>query len=158
VSANRTDAVLPDDPARQRSRTAAKGDVASHRAEPSLGSLVADAHTSFSTLLHGEIELAKLEVKSSVKNAGTGAGMFAVAAVLLIFSLTFGLIALAEGLVALHLWRWVAYLIVFGFLVLLAGLFVFIGIRKVKRVKAPRQTIATTKDTVTALKQATSKS
>jgi CHASE3 domain sensor protein len=52
----------------------------------------------------------------------------------------------------------VAYLIVFGFLVLLAGLFVFIGIRKVKRVKAPRQTIATTKDTVTALKQATSKS
>ena len=47
--------------------------------------------------------------------------MFAAAGVLLVFSLTFGLIALAEGLVALHLWRWAAYLIVFGFLVLLAG-------------------------------------
>jgi len=131
--------------------------VASHRAEPSIGSLVADAHTSFSTLLHGEIELAKLEVKASVKNAGTGAGMFIAAAVLLAFSLTFGLIALAEGLVALHLWRWVAYLIVFGVLVLLALLLVFVGVRKVKRVKAPQQTIETTKDTVSALKQATSK-
>lgn len=129
---------------------------ASHRAEPSLGNLVSDAHASFSTLLHGEIELAKLEVKSSLKNAGTGAGLFAAAAVVLVFSLTFGLIALAEGLIALHIWRWAAYLIVFGFLVLLAGLFVVIGIRRVKRVRAPKQTIETTKQTVTALKQATS--
>ncbi|MGX7681429.1 phage holin family protein [Jatrophihabitans sp. DSM 45814] len=159
MSANNSDAVvLPEDRDRQRSRTAAKGDVANHRAEPSLGSLVADAQTSFSTVLHGEIELAKLEVKSSVKNAGTGVGMFAGAAVLLVFSLTFGLIALAEGLVALHIWRWAAYLIVFGLLVLIAALLSFIGYRKVKRVKAPEQTIATTKDTVTALRQATSKS
>jgi uncharacterized membrane protein YqjE len=129
---------------------------ASHRAEPSLGSLVADAHASFSTLLHGEIELAKVELKASVKNAGTGAGMFAAAAVLLVFSLVFGLIALAEGLVALHIWRWAAYLIVFGALVLLAVLLVVLGLRKIKRVKAPRQTIATTKDTVTALRKATS--
>ncbi|MCW2541587.1 MAG: uncharacterized protein JWN95_3312 [Frankiales bacterium] len=136
--------------------TASNAAAPSHRAEPSIGTLVADAHASFSTLLHGEIELAKLEVKSSVKNAGTGAGMFAAAAVLLVFSLTFGLIALAEGLVALHLWRWVAYLIVFGFLVLLAGLLIFIGIRKVKRVRAPQQTIDTTKSTVSALKKATS--
>lgn len=129
---------------------------ASHRAEPSLGSLVADAHASFSTLLHGEIELAKLEVKTSVKKAGTGAGFFAAAGVVLAFSLTFAFIALAEGLVALHIWRWAAYLIVFGFLVLLAVLCVLIGIRQVKRVKAPTQTIETTKQTVTALKQATS--
>jgi len=126
-----------------------------HASPPTIGSLVADAHASFSTLLHGEIELAKLEVKSSVKNAGTGAGMFAGAAVLLIFSLTFGLIALAEGLVALHLWRWAAYLIVFGFLVIVAAVLTWLGVRKVKRVKAPRQTIDTTKSTVAALKQAT---
>jgi uncharacterized integral membrane protein len=158
VSSNRTpsnDVALPADADRQRSRTAAKADVASHRAEPSIGSLVADAHTSFSTLLHGEIELAKLEVKASVKNAGTGAGMFIGAAVVLIFSLTFLFIAAAEGLVAAHIWRWAAYLIVFGLLVLLAGLLVFLGIRKVKRVKAPQQTIATTKDTVSALRKAT---
>ncbi len=122
----------------------------------SIGTLVAEAHSSFSALLHGEIELAKLEIKSSVKNAGTGAGMFAAAAVLMVFGLIFGLIALAEGLVALHLWRWVAYLIVFLLLLVLAGLFGFMGLRKVKRVKAPQQTIDTTKSTVAALRQATS--
>jgi hypothetical protein len=127
-----------------------------HASSPTIGSLVADAHTSFSTLLHGEIELAKLEVKASVKNAGTGAGMFLAAAVLLVFSLTFGFIAVAEGLVALHIWRWTAYLIVFGFLVLLAVLLVVLAVRKVKRVKVPTQTIDTTKSTVAALKQATS--
>ena len=127
-----------------------------HASEPTIGSLVADAHTSFSTLLHGEIELAKLEVRASVKNAGTGVGLFLGAAVLLAFSLTFGLIALAEGLVALHLWRWAAYLIVFGLLVIVAVLLVLLGYRKVKRVKAPTQTIDTTKSTVAALKQATS--
>jgi MFS family permease len=127
-----------------------------HASAATIGSLVADAHTSFSTLLHGEIELAKLEVRASVKNAGTGAGMFIAAAVLLVFSLTFGLIALAEGLIALHLWRWVAYLIVFGFLVILALLLVLLGWKKLRRIKAPTETIATTKDTVTALKQATS--
>ncbi|HST48770.1 phage holin family protein [Jatrophihabitans sp.] len=124
--------------------------------QPSIGTLVAEASSSFSTLLHGEIELAKLEIKASVKNAGTGAGMFGATAVLMVFALIFGLIALAEGLVALHLWRWVAYLIVFGLLLLLAGLFALLGLRKVKRVKAPQQTIDTTKSTVTALRQATS--
>jgi uncharacterized membrane protein YqjE len=123
--------------------------------QPSIGNLVAEASSSFSTLLHGEIELAKLEIKSSVKSAGTGAGMFAAAAVLLVFSLTFGLIALAEGLVALHLWRWVAYLIVFALLVLMALVLSWLGFRKVKRVKAPQQTIDTTKSTVVALRQAT---
>jgi MFS family permease len=121
----------------------------------SIGTLVAQASSSFSTLLHGEIELAKLEVKASVKNAGTGAGMFAAAAVLGVFALIFGLIALAEGLVALGLWRWLAYLIVFIVLIAVAGVLVLMGVRKVKRVKAPQQTIDSTKDTVTALRQAT---
>lgn len=123
--------------------------------QPSIGTLVAEASSSLSTVLHGEIELAKLEIKSSVKNAGVGAGAFISAAVLLVFALTFGLIALAEGLVAAHLWRWAAYLIVFGLLVLLALILVWLGVRKVKRVRAPQQTIQTTKDTVTALRQAT---
>jgi uncharacterized membrane protein YqjE len=125
---------------------------------PSLGTLVSEASTGFSTLLRGEIELAKLEVTASVKNAGTGLVMFAIAAVLLVFSLIFGLIALAEGLVAAHLWRWAAYLIVFGALVLLAVIAALLGVGKVKRVKAPTETIATTKDSVTAVKRAVASS
>jgi uncharacterized membrane protein YqjE len=121
-------------------------------AEPSIGQLVQEASTQFSAVLHGEIELAKLEVRSSVKNAGAGAGSFAGAAVLLVFSLTFGLIALAEGLVAAGIWRWAAYLIVFGLLLLIVGVLVLLGIRNVKRVRAPERTIASSKETLAVLK------
>lgn len=132
--------------------------TARHAAEPSVGQLVSDASSHLSTLLHAEIELAKLELRSSVKNAGTGVGFFAAAAVLLAFSLTFGLIALAEGIITLGIWRWLAYLIVFGFLlVMIAGL-VLMGVRKVKRVKAPERTITTSKDTVAYLKANTRRS
>jgi hypothetical protein len=121
-------------------------------AEPKIGQLVADISSNLSTLIHGEIELAKLELKVSVKNAGVGVGCFGAALVLLVFSLTFGLIALAEGIAALGVYRWLSYLIVFVFLLLVVGALVFLGVRKVKRVKAPERTIATSKDTVAYLK------
>ena len=120
--------------------------------EPSLGQLVHDASESISTIIRGEIELAKLELRSSVKNAGVGIGLFAAAAVLLVFSLTFGLIALAEGLIAIGLYRWLGYLVVFALLLAFIALFVLIGIRQIKRVKAPRQTITTGRETVGYLK------
>jgi hypothetical protein len=125
--------------------------VGKHAAQPSVGQLVSEASTHFSTLLHSEIELAKLELKSSVKNAGTGIGFFAAAAIILVFSLTFGFIALAEGINALGLSRWLSYLIVFGAQLLFVLFAVFLGIRKVKRIKAPERTISTSKDTVAYL-------
>ena len=106
-----------------------------------LGRVLAQVCVAHGMMHFGEIELAKLEVRSTVKSGGAGVGLFAGAAVLLVFSLTFGLIALAEGLVALGIWRWAAYLIVFGLLVLIAGVLVLLGIRHVKRVKAPERTI-----------------
>jgi uncharacterized membrane protein YqjE len=123
-----------------------------HSAEPSLGELVAEASASMSTIVRGELELAKLELKSSVKNGGVGIGLFGAAAVLLVFSLTFGLIALAEGLIAIGLYRWLGYLIVFAFLLVIVGGCVVLGIKKVKRVRAPRKTIDTGKDTMAYLK------
>lgn len=124
-----------------------------HAAEPTVGQLVSDASSHLSNLIHGEIELAKLELRSSVKNAGTGAGFFAAAAVLLVFSLIYGFQSLAEGIAALGIWRWAAFLIVFGLQLLVAGLFAFLGIRKVKRVRAPQKTIETTRETVDYLKK-----
>jgi hypothetical protein len=121
--------------------------------QPSIGSLVQEATKDFSTVLRGEIELAKLELTSTVKYAGAGAGFFVGAVVLVLFSLTFGFIALAEGLIALHIWRWAAFLIVFGFLLLVVAALVWLGIRSVKRVKAPKRTIATGKETVAYLKR-----
>jgi hypothetical protein len=122
-------------------------------AQPSIGDLVSEASKQVSILLHSEIELAKLELRSTVKNAGTGAGLFAGAAVVLIFSLTFGFFALAEGIAALGLSRWLAFLIVFVAQLLVVGLFVFVGIKKVKKVKAPARTIATSKETVAYLRK-----
>ena len=123
--------------------------------EPSIGQLAADASTQLSTIIRGEVELAKLELTASVKKAGIGAAMFAAAGVILAYSLTFGLISLAEGIHSLGLWRWLSYLIVFAVLVILALLLVFIGMRMVKKVKSPERTIATTKDTVAYLKHPT---
>ena len=136
----------------------ANGTAARHAAqptatvEPTIGQLVRDASESISTLVRSEIELAKLELRSSVKNAGVGVALFAAAGVLLVFSLTFGLIALAEGLIALGLYRWLGYLLVFGILIVLIGLFVLVGYKLVKRVKAPQKTIDAGKDTVAYLK------
>ena len=130
-------------------------DATTKDAGPSIGQLAADASTHLSTIIRGEVELAKTELKVSVKNAGVGLVMFAIAAVLLIYGLTFGLIALAEGLITIGLWRWAAYLVVFAILVLLAAVVGFLGFKKVKKVKAPERTISTGKDTVAFLKHPT---
>ena len=103
------------------------GRHAAETEEPSVGQLVAEASTHLSTIIQGEVELAKLELRSTVKNAGAGVGFFGAAAVLLAFSLTFGLIALAEGLCALGIWRWASFLIVFGFLLVLPLLLLLTG-------------------------------
>ena len=118
----------------------------------SIGDLVSDASKHVSTLIQGEIELAKLELRSSVKNAGTGAGMFAGAVVLLVFSLTFLFISIAEGLVALGVPRWLAYFLVFLVLAIVVAVLVWLGMKKVKRVKGPERTIATSRETVEYLK------
>ena len=116
--------------------------------EPSVGQLVSDASTHLSTIIRGEIELAKLELRSSVKNAGAGIGFFVGAAVLALFSLVYGFQALAEGIAALGVYRWLAFLIVFLLQLAAAGLCGYLGIKKVKRVRAPARTIKTTKETV----------
>jgi hypothetical protein len=121
-------------------------------ADPSLGELVSEVSEHVSTLIRGEIELAKLELRASVKNAGKGLGFFLAALVVLVFSLTFGFLALAEGLIAAGLWRWAGYLVVFGLMLLVVGFCAFMGYRKVKRVRAPQRTIETSKDTVAYLK------
>ena len=117
-----------------------------------MGSLVKEASTQFSAVLHGEIELAKIELKSSVKNLGTGAIGFAIAIALLLLALPVLLIALAELLHWLYFWRWAAYLIVFGLVIVLAAGAGWLGYKKVRKIKAPERTIETTKATVAALR------
>jgi hypothetical protein len=114
--------------------------------EPSVGALVQSAMADVSTLVRGEIELAKAEVGDSVKRAGIGLGFFGAAAAVLFFSGIFIFVALAEGLTALGLPRWLSYLLVWLLLVLIAGLAAFLGVRKLKKIKKPERTLETLHD------------
>ena len=49
------------------------------------------------------------------------------------------------------LWRWVAFLIVFGTMVLVGAVLALLGFLKVRRIRGPQQTIESVKETRTAL-------
>jgi membrane protein implicated in regulation of membrane protease activity len=115
-------------------------------AEPSVGSLVQSAMADFSTLVRGEIELAKAEIGRSAKKAGVGAGAFGAAGVVLAFSGFFFFIALAEFITWLGLLRWISYLIVWFALVLVAGVAALFGKRTIKRIEKPERTLETLHD------------
>jgi len=114
--------------------------------EPSIGSLVQSATADLSTLIRGEIELAKAEIGTSAKKAGVSVGLFSVAGVLAAFAGIFFFIALAEFLTWLGLARWISYLIVFALLLLVAGLAALIGLRMLKRIQKPERTLETLRD------------
>jgi len=125
-----------------------------HDSDPTIGRLVTDASRDISTLVSKEIQLAKSELKVSVKAGGVGIGLFAAAAFLAVLAVIMLSVAIAylinwngDGL-ALH---W-AFLIVFAFYLLLAGLLVFVGIKKVKQVGPPDKAIAQGKLIPDALK------
>ena len=122
--------------------------------DPTLGKLVMDAQRDISTLISKEIELAKTELKVSVRHGGVGIGLFAGAAFLGLLAVIMLSVSIAyfihwngDGL-GLH---W-AFLIVFGLYVLIAGLLAFIGLKQVKRVKAPARAIKQGKQIPAALK------
>ena len=122
--------------------------------DPTIGRLVADASRDISTLVSKEIELAKSELKVSVTAGGIGVAMFAAAGFVAVLAIIMLSVALAyfihwndKGL-ELH---W-AFLIVFGLYLAIAGLLVFVGIKKVKQVKAPEKAIKQGKQIPAALK------
>ncbi len=121
--------------------------------DPTIGRLVTDASRDISTLISKEIELAKSELKVSVKAGGIGVGLFAAAGFLGVLAIIMLSVAFAylinwngSGL-ALH---W-AFLIVFGAYAVLAGLLVLVGVKKVKQVRAPEKAISQGKQIPSAL-------
>src|SRR5699024_10485541 len=95
--------------------------------DASMGSLVKDATAHISTLVRGEIELAKLELKASVGQALRGSIFFAIAAAIALFSLWFFWLMVGE---ILDIWlpRWAAFTIVFGAMLLVVIGLVLLGI------------------------------
>lgn len=114
---------------------------------PSVGELVRDASEQLSALMRAEFELAKAELAATVKRAGVGAGFIVVSVGVVLLGLPFLLVAFAEGLVALGLPRWSAYLIVGGLFIILAVVLALVGVQLVRRLRKPERTIETVKDT-----------
>jgi membrane protein implicated in regulation of membrane protease activity len=127
-------------------RTTTTAVVPATPAEPSVGTLVQSAMADVSTLIRGEMELAKTEISKSAKKAGIGAGAFGAAGVVLAFSAFFFFIALAEFITWLGLERWISYLIVWFLLVLVAAVAALVGRRFMKKIEKPERTIESLKD------------
>lgn len=121
--------------------------------QSSIGTLVKDATTHMSTLVRAEIELAKLEIAASAKQAVVGGIFFIGAALIGVFMIFFMPFVLAEVL-AIWLPRWASFLIVIGLMILMIGALVFLGLKKIKKVKKPEKTIASLKDSAETLRQA----
>ncbi|MDF2824790.1 MAG: rane protein, partial [Mycobacterium sp.] len=79
----------------------------------------------------------------------TGSVYFILALVVLFYSTFFFFFFVAE-LLDTWLWRWAAFLIVFGVMVLTTALFGLLGYRKVRKIRGPRQTIETVKEAKSA--------
>jgi MFS family permease len=124
--------------------------------EPSVGELVRQASEHVSTLVRAEIELAKTELSETVKRGGIGGGMFAAAGVIGLFSVPFLFVVIAEVLVAVGLWRWLSYLIVWVLFLLIAGVLALIGRSQIKKIKKPERTLKTAKDTASWARHPTS--
>jgi len=120
--------------------------------EPTIGKLVVDAFDDFGTLLRHIIELAKSEMRISVRASIMAIALFFLAGFISLLAIIMVSIAIAFFIHMAGLDLAWCFLIVFGGYLLLAGLLAFIGYRKVRKVKAPEHTIAQAKDTPRALR------
>ena len=124
--------------------------------QPSVGELVRQASEHVSTLVRAEVELAKAELSDTVKRGGIGGGLLAAAGVIALFSVPFLFVVLAEVLVAIGLWRWLSYLIVWVLFLLVAAVLALIGRSQLKKVRKPERTLETVKDTAAWARHPTS--
>ncbi|GAA1943161.1 phage holin family protein [Nocardioides hwasunensis] len=120
--------------------------------DPTLGKLVMDAQRDISTLVSQEIQLAKSELKVSVRHGGLGIGLFAAAAFLLLLAVIMLSVSIAYFIHWAGLGLHWSFLIVFGLYVLVAAVLGLIGLRQVKQVKAPERAIKQGKQIPGALK------
>lgn len=121
--------------------------------DPTIGRLVADTSRDLSALIRGEIELAKTELRFSLKAGGMAVALFAVAGFLALMAIIMLSIAFAYFLYWLYFGLATSFLIVFGVYILLAAVLAFVGMKKIKRVKAPEQTMAAVKSNKQVLKR-----
>jgi hypothetical protein len=109
--------------------------------EATIGKLVVDASRDVSALIKHEIELAKAELKVSVRAGGISIGLFAGAAFIALLAIIMLSVAIAYFIHMTGLDLAWCFLIVFVAYILLAGLRGFVGARMIRKVKPPARAI-----------------
>lgn len=120
--------------------------------EPTIGKLVNDALKDSQDLIKKLIELAKSELRVSAKVGVLGIAMFAAAGFLVLLAVILLSIAFAFFLTMTGLHPAWCFLIVFGAYVLIAAILAFIGVKSVKKVRAPQRTLAQAQQAKLAIK------
>ena len=113
--------------------------------EQTLGELVSSATRDLSTLMRQEVELAKLEIKRDVVNAGKGAGLLGGAGALGALGGIFLSIGAAYAL-NLVMPTWAAFLVVGAVYLVLAAVLGLVGKKSLTKIGPPTKTIETVKD------------
>lgn len=119
-----------------------------------IGDLLGDLGNQVSTLVRREIDLARVEVTSSVSRMGRGAALAGLGSALLYAGLLLLLGAATLGLIAIGLEPWLAALIVAA-VVLAIGLTVTsMGVKQIQTTElAPKQTAETIRENVEYVKE-----
>lgn len=127
-------------------------DDPSRSADQSIGALARDAMTQVSTLIRAEVELARSEITAEVKKGLQGSLFFILALTMVVLLMPFLLTTIAL-VITIWLPMSAGFGIVTGFMVLVAILFALMGWRRVRRIRGPRRTISSVKETAAALKR-----
>ncbi|ADG80497.1 Phage holin family protein OS=Tsukamurella paurometabola (strain ATCC 8368 / DSM / CCUG 35730/ CIP 100753 / JCM 10117 / KCTC 9821 / NBRC 16120 / NCIMB 702349 / NCTC 13040) OX=521096 GN=Tpau_3925 PE=4 SV=1 [Tsukamurella paurometabola] len=119
--------------------------------DPTIGSLVRDATTQVSSLVRAEVELAKAETVADLKKGVTGSVFFILAGVVLLYSSFFFFFFLAY---VINIWlpTWASFGIVFLLMVFIAVVAAVIGFLQVRRIRGPKKTIESLKESQSLLK------
>ncbi len=121
--------------------------------ERSLGQIIKELTTDFSTLFHSEVALLKLEFKDTVAKLGGGVAMFAAAAFVALFGLASLFVTIVLGLVALGVPAWLSSLIVTVVLFVAAGVLALLGKRKFSQVEfVPKESVQQIKADIASIK------
>jgi CHASE3 domain sensor protein len=119
--------------------------------QQSLGTMVKGLTEDLSTLVRGEIELVKTELRDSAKTAASGGGMLAAAGVTAFLGVVFLLLTLAWVLVQLGLPIWAGFGIVTLLLIIVAAILFVLGRKQLEAVKGPERSQASLEKTKAVL-------
>ena len=119
--------------------------------QQSLGAMVKGVTEDISTLVRGEIELAKTELRDSAKTAANGGALLAVAGVTAFLGVIFLLLTLAWVLVQLGLPVWAGFGIVTLLLIIVAAVLFVVGRKRLETVQGPERSPASIERTKAVL-------